>query len=148
MNILLLTPYLYQKKGPIIWAKNFAKKLSEYNVNLYVLTFNEIGEEINNIHLFTHEGYKIEREILKYPLLSITRKIISVEKKYHIDIVQTNDPILGFDAIQAKKITKVSVVLRLGGEYFIVIHDYGINQSKRLFGKDIMFLSGTGSYLL
>ena len=148
MNILLLTPYLHQKKGPIVWAKNFAKALNKYNVNLYVLTFNETGEEIDNFHLFTHEGYKIERKILKYPLLSIVRKIISVEKKYHIDIVQTNDPILGLDALLAKKITKVPVVLRLGAEYYIVVHDYSINQSKRLFGKDIAFLSTIGEYVL
>ena len=148
MNILLLTPYLHQKKGPIIWAKNFAKKLSKYNVNLYVLTFDETGEKIANLHLLTHEGYKIERKILKYPLLSITRKIISVEKKYYIDIVQTNDPILGFDAILAKKITKVPVILRLGAEYFTEINEWSKKQSKRLFGKDITFLSGILLYLL
>ena len=130
MNVLLLTAYLHQKKGPIIWAKNFAKSLYKYDVNIYILTFNEIGEKIDNIHLSMHEGYKIERKILKYPFLSIIGKIISIQKKYNIDVVQTNDVLLGFDAILAKKITNVPVVLTLGGEYFIVIQDYGVDQSK------------------
>lgn len=148
MNILLLTPYLHQKKGPIVWAKNFAKTLNKCDINLYVLTFTETGEKIDNLYLLTHEGYKIERKILKYSLLSIVKTIISVEKKYHIDIVQTNDVFLGFDAILAKKITKVPVVLRLGAEYFISIHDYSIDHSKRIFGKDYTLLSKIALYFL
>ena len=148
MNILLLTPYLHQKKGPIIWAKNFAEKLSGRGVNLYILTFDETGAGVGKPNLVTHGGYKIERKILKYPILSIIKKIILIEKKYHIDVVQTNDVLLGFDTILAKKITNVPVILRLGGEYFTEIPNYSIKQTKRLFGRDIAFLSTIGEHIL
>lgn len=148
MNILLLTPYLEQKKGPIVWAKNFAQKLSEKDVNLFVLTFNENTSDNYDFYHFTHYGYNIERKILKYPFLSIITKIIFIEKRYNIDIVQTNDPLLAFGALLAKKITKIPVVLRTGGKYFDELDEQCKKHCNNLFGNDSNLSMRIASYSL
>jgi glycosyltransferase involved in cell wall biosynthesis len=57
---------------------------------------------------------------------------VYLEKKYNIDIVQTNDILVSFCAILARKFTKVPVVLRVGGEYFNEIGQWSEEQSSEL----------------
>lgn len=148
MNILLITPYLEQKKGPIVWAKNFAQKMSKKDINLFVLTFNENVSDNYDFCRFIHNGYNLEKKILKYPLFSIIPKIIYLEKAYNIDVVQTNDPVLGFASLLAKKITKVPVILRMGGEYFNELNEQCRKHCNNIFGGGSTFLVKVSSYLL
>lgn len=125
MNILLVTPYLEQKKGPFVWAKNFYEKYSKAYGNLSVLTFDENISPSNYNNITIHRGFILEKKILKYPFLSLTPSIIIAEIKKDINVVQTNDALVAFCALMAKKITGVPVVLRIGGEYFSEINQWG-----------------------
>jgi glycosyltransferase involved in cell wall biosynthesis len=135
MNLLLITPYVEQKKGPFIWAKNFYEKYSIDYGNISVLTFDENINSSNYDDILVHKGFNLEKKIIKYPFLSLTPSIITLERKKDISIVQTNDTLVAFCALMAKKITGVPVVLRIGGEYFTEINNWGerisINQKVR-----------------
>ncbi|MHC1756370.1 MAG: glycosyltransferase family 4 protein [Methanosarcina sp.] len=150
MNVLLLSPYIELKKGPMVWAKNFAQRLYEYedeemNLNLYVLTFDEKNVLLDGIYtgtsIFNHTGFYLERRLIKYPYISLIEKIIRIERSCSVDIVQTNDVIMAFIALICKKITHVPVVLRVGGEYFNEINEQSERNCLHIFRKRVPIIS-------
>ena len=145
MKILILTPYINLKKGPYVWAHELSKKLVEKSILVKILTMEDKDGEIPT---FIHKGSKIERKLIKYPLISITKKIIEIIKKEDIQLIHTNNPLTGgLGAVLAKKVTKTPVVLTLHGMYFDEVKEWANSYFKN-FRKLKKPLAQISSYVL
>lgn len=144
MRILIITPHLNLRKGPYVWLRGLSEMLIKKGIDCHILVFNEKINEENVISYTKVRGF--EKFLFNYPMLSLCRKIRTMDAENHYDIIHAIDPLVaGFNGVRIGLERKIPTVVTLHGEFFTLVNSWSTEQVERMFSTPIPLLIKIGA---